>query len=91
VEWIVAADNGHEQLREVERAAARRVLGRNSQWLMPKRVLGESFGASEGLAAIIGASALRLTETRMGVTPLCMINTCQVGGAVSSVLLEKAQ
>lgn len=89
VAWVVGADNGHEALREAERSAVRRVIGRDVQWLRPKCVLGESFGASEGLGVIVGASALQVTETRPGAVPLCLVNACQVGGSVSSLVLEK--
>jgi 3-oxoacyl-[acyl-carrier-protein] synthase II len=88
VSWIVAVDNGDLLMAESERLAAQCVLRDDLQWIRPKRILGESFGASEGLATIIGSSALNSNRTHTPEKSLCMISTCHVGGAVSSILLE---
>lgn len=83
VECVVSIDNGDARMANAERAAVRRVLARAPKWLAPRRALGETFGASEIMGALASIGALRESGTTS-----CLVNTCQPGGAISSVLME---
>lgn len=88
VESVVSLANGHAALADTERRAVCRVLGRDPMWLRPKCLFGETFGASEALAAVCVATFLSKSEGNHGTARTCIVNACQVGGGVSSLVIE---
>jgi 3-oxoacyl-(acyl-carrier-protein) synthase len=87
LDCVVAAASGHADLIDAEHRAVRSALGFDPVWLAPKRVFGESFGASEAIGVIVGVGALLESAEVESAVRLCAVNACQVGGGVSSIIL----
>ncbi len=90
VDCVVSLANGDASLIEAERRAVEHMFKRELTWLRPKSVLGETFGASEAFAAVVASSALQMGEGSRGPVRTCIVNACQIGGGISSVVLERA-
>lgn len=85
---VVGLANGDDKLRKTEQAAIRLCLSPAAEILWPKHTLGETFGASEIIGALVGTLALGAQTEREGPGRCVVVNTAQVGGMVGSVLLR---
>jgi 3-oxoacyl-[acyl-carrier-protein] synthase II len=85
VDLVLSIDNGHAPLRAAERSAIAGFLKDDVLVLAPKRTVGECFGASEILGALLGVEALSEDDDH---PHLAIINSGMIGGAVSSAVLE---
>ncbi len=85
---VVGLANGDDKLRKTEQAAVRLCMSPEAELLWPKDTLGETFGASEIIGALVGTLALRNQTEHARPGRCVVVNTAQVGGMVGSVLLR---
>lgn len=87
---VIGMAGGLEHVRDTETTAIQNCVSSKVDILWPKHTLGETFGASELLAVVVGTLALETQVERPLPGPSVLVNTAQVGGMVGSVLLQPA-
>ena len=88
VNLVVSLANGDRCLGLAERTALASVFGRPVAALTPKHTFGETFGSAGVVGVVVGAEALRRGGPGAGRTT-CLVNACEVGGAVWSAVITK--
>jgi 3-oxoacyl-[acyl-carrier-protein] synthase II len=87
ITFVVGCGNGHGPLMLAESNAVERVFGTDVSLINPKLTVGETFGSSQELAiaALLGSVSFLRGTQKLG---LAVVNACQVGGGLSSVVLD---
>jgi len=86
VDAVVTLASGDADMRAQEETALAGLFGKPVRKVPVKTTLGESFGSAGVLGVVVAAEALR---TAAPPATTCVVNACEVGGAVSSAVLRR--
>lgn len=88
VDLVVSLANGDRCLGVAERSALASVFGTPIRTLAPKHTFGETFGSAGVLGTLVAAAALARGAAEFRPAT-CLVNACEVGGAVWSTVVER--